>query len=232
MLIRRHRPDTGDNNLPDVPRHRREGRGLGPFSGGQLTAIILGIAFAVALPAGAWAIDPSPVYVTDSVTGKTATVNPSGQLAVDGTAGAPVIAANMFVRTRELQNIDTANPVPVVCVRPPAGAALVVTSVGLDLGDDANGRPARADLQVVSPTTTTDCSLTGPLQYYDTRYFTTRGTQEVPFPSGLPIRNGHALRITLSSSNQTSRLLATVKGYVVPTAQSASSPVKPLSSCL
>jgi hypothetical protein len=59
----------------------RERRGWGPFSGGQLTAIILGLAFAVAVPVGAHAaVAGSNVFVTDDTSGKHAKVDASGNV--------------------------------------------------------------------------------------------------------------------------------------------------------
>jgi hypothetical protein len=80
-------PDTDTNAIP-----RR--RGLGPFSGGQLTAIIVTIAVMIMLPVGAWAVvTGSNVFVTDAVSGKQASVNTSGQLLTAENATSVVIAS-------------------------------------------------------------------------------------------------------------------------------------------
>ncbi len=80
-----------------MPRGRdktERGRGWGPFSGGQLTAIILGITIAIAFPVGAWAVSFTNVAITDpggvnrakvDTTGKLAVGDGSGSLTVDGT---------------------------------------------------------------------------------------------------------------------------------------------------
>jgi hypothetical protein len=46
-------------------RPRREGRGWGPFSGGQLTTIVVTFAVLLLLPVGAWAVSFSNVAITD-----------------------------------------------------------------------------------------------------------------------------------------------------------------------
>jgi hypothetical protein len=68
-------------------------RGLGPFSGGQLTLIIVTFAVLLLFPIGAWAVAGSNVFVTDSVSGKQASVNTSGQLATSENAASVLIAA-------------------------------------------------------------------------------------------------------------------------------------------
>ena len=61
-------------------KRRREGRGWGPFSGGQLTIIVVAIAVMVMLPVGAFAVvSGSNVFVTDAVSGKQQHVNSLGQ---------------------------------------------------------------------------------------------------------------------------------------------------------
>jgi hypothetical protein len=85
-------------------RHRRAGRGLGPFSGGQLTIIIVTFAGLLLFPVGAWALSFTNVAITDPggvnrakvdtknnlntaihdpVSGTAATVESGGKLKVD-----------------------------------------------------------------------------------------------------------------------------------------------------
>ena len=56
-MLRRQRPDAteSDEELRGTKRRRREGRGLGPFSGGQLTVVIVAIAAVFAIPTAALA---------------------------------------------------------------------------------------------------------------------------------------------------------------------------------
>jgi len=53
---------------------------LGPFTGSQLTVIILGVTLAIAFPIGAWAVTGSNVFVTDATSGKTAKVDATGHV--------------------------------------------------------------------------------------------------------------------------------------------------------
>lgn len=73
-----------------TPDHRPHGRGFGPFTGGQLTAIILGVVFAIACPVGAWAVTGSSVFVTDAHMGYSAKVDAKRNLSAaihDATTG-------------------------------------------------------------------------------------------------------------------------------------------------
>ena len=83
MRLRNNYSDVSDaTGEPTMTRRRGEGRGWGPFSGGQLTAIILGVLVAIAFPVGAWAVSGTTVFVTDAVSGTHAKVNSLGQLSV------------------------------------------------------------------------------------------------------------------------------------------------------
>jgi hypothetical protein len=67
MRLRRNQSDTGEvsGEAGVDKRRRREGRGLGPFSGGQLTLIIVTFAVLLLFPIGAWALTFSNVAITD-----------------------------------------------------------------------------------------------------------------------------------------------------------------------
>ena len=60
----------------------RQSRGLGPFSGAQLTIIIVTFALLLLFPIGAWAVSGSNVFVTDAISGQHASVNTAGALNV------------------------------------------------------------------------------------------------------------------------------------------------------
>src|SRR5207244_2475352 len=72
MFGNRARSDASIEGM--TPRRRREGRGLGPFSSGHLTIIIVTVVIVVAFPFAAYAVTGSNVFVTDAVSGKQATV--------------------------------------------------------------------------------------------------------------------------------------------------------------
>ena len=96
-------------------RRRREGRGWGPFSGGQLTVIIVAIAVMILLPVGAFAVvSGSNVFVTDAVSGKTQSVNGLGQALVSvkaktGLISQGTITADPFAVTPIFTNIDVSD---------------------------------------------------------------------------------------------------------------------------
>jgi len=73
-------PEAGGEAVAEN-RRRREGRGWGPFSGGQLTVIIVAICVMVMLPVGAFAVVAGDnVFVTDPTTGKQAKVTTAGEV--------------------------------------------------------------------------------------------------------------------------------------------------------
>jgi hypothetical protein len=75
-------------------KRRNDGRGWGPFSGGQLTVIIVAIAVMILLPVGAFAaVAGSNVFVTDATSGKTQVVNAAGQAEVEVQAKTVLIAS-------------------------------------------------------------------------------------------------------------------------------------------
>src|SRR5262245_47028180 len=83
----RRRTDACDADAPNAPDgggRPRKGRGWGPFSGGQLTAIILGGLLAIAFPVGAYAaVSGSNVFVADATSGARAGVTSAGKVKVD-----------------------------------------------------------------------------------------------------------------------------------------------------
>ena len=89
MKLKRSVADASDAAVETGARRR----GLGPFSGGQLTLIIVTFAVLLLFPIGAWAVAGSNVFVTDAVSGKQASVNTSGQLATSENAATVVISS-------------------------------------------------------------------------------------------------------------------------------------------
>jgi hypothetical protein len=89
MKLKRSVAATNDTAVDTRARRR----GLGPFSGGQLTLIIVTFAVLLLFPIGAWAVAGSNVFVTDAVSGKQASVNTSGQLATSENATTVLISS-------------------------------------------------------------------------------------------------------------------------------------------
>jgi hypothetical protein len=79
------RSNEGSSDGTRAPR-RREERGLGPFTSGHLTLIVITLLILVAFPFAAFAVTGNNVFVTDATSGNHATVA-NGRLKVDaGTA--------------------------------------------------------------------------------------------------------------------------------------------------
>ena len=56
-------------------KRRREGRGLGPFTSGHLTIIVVTLVIVVAFPFAAFAVTGNNVFVTDATSGVRAKVD-------------------------------------------------------------------------------------------------------------------------------------------------------------
>ena len=93
MRLRPNRHDSG-GEIIDVadaaPGRRPPRRGWGPFSGGQLTLIIVTFAVLLMLPVGAWALSSTNVSIIDRGGVNKAVVTSAGRVAVQtGLPGAP-----------------------------------------------------------------------------------------------------------------------------------------------
>ena len=101
----------------------RQSRGLGPFTGGQLTIIVVTFALLLLFPIGAWAVSGSNAFVTDAVSGQHASVNTTGALNV-----AQAGPRSFFYRGVPA---DVATFKQVIAA--PPGRALVVTSIAYNV---------------------------------------------------------------------------------------------------
>src|SRR5712691_10411849 len=148
MFGNRERSDASTEGKS--PRRRREGRGWGPFSSGHLTIIIVTVVIVVAFPFAAFAVTGNNVFVTDASSGNQAQVA-SGQLKVDtgishpfGLVPVAPVAPEIYP-TSAIVHSDDGLGDPIVfantdcsggsctkLIAPPAGKALVVTSIHVD----------------------------------------------------------------------------------------------------
>jgi hypothetical protein len=103
-------------------------RGMGPFTGGQLTTMVCVIVVAVAFPMGAWAVSGSNTFITDAQSGARATVSKSGALTVAGTV--ITSAAPLKSLYHGFQAVSEGAYSSVASA--PAGKTLVITSLNLD----------------------------------------------------------------------------------------------------
>jgi hypothetical protein len=141
-----HRRSTTEQ--PQLPKPRREGRGLGPFTSGHLTIIVIVVVLVVAFPFAAFAVTGSNVFVTDATSGNQAQVA-SGQLKVDtgishpfGLVPVAPVAPEIYptgdiVHTDVLavDAVDTDNCGSGTCqtvLKPPAGKAAVITTIHIN----------------------------------------------------------------------------------------------------
>lgn len=175
-------------------------RGLGPFTGGQLTTIVCFLVAAVAFPMGAWAVSGSNSFITDAKSGAHATVSKSGALNVAGTviAGAAPLK-DMYHSWTGIYSTGVA------IATAPAGHSLVVTSLNLDVAGIL-GKYTGAFFELDS--TGTSCSGNNP-RVAEISYATV-GWTSVSIPSGLDIPPNGAL--CASSADDA---FASVFGYVM-----------------
>jgi hypothetical protein len=222
MWLRNSRSGSieGTSREAGADTHRRGGRGWGPSSGGQLTIIVVTFAVLLLFPVGAWALSFSNVAITDPGGVNQANVNGSGQLSAAGTGK---VTAKVAYPTSAIVHSDSGINGPVVipddcasgsCVKliaPPAGKALVVTSIHVDTHSDPN--PG----STINITRSNDgtCSVAS----IDTRMeFVTPsglGMTDVQYgvPGGMTIPTGKALCIQNSDPNL--QVLMTAWGYAV-----------------
>jgi hypothetical protein len=75
-----NRERSGASTEGKAPKRRREGRGLGPFTSGHLTIIIVTLVIVVAFPFAAFAVTGNNVFVTDASSGVQAHVDAKNNL--------------------------------------------------------------------------------------------------------------------------------------------------------
>jgi hypothetical protein len=172
------------NSQSDSPRPRL-GRGWGPFSGGQLTMIIVTFAVLLLFPIGAWAVSGSNVFVTDATSGSHASVN-SGALTV-----ATASPKNFFVRGGSPGNGTFTR-----LLKPPPGKAAIVTSIVFDVYNAAATGGGHNIAAAVSRTDTSCGSIVlDPATFFPAFDFNPPGIGDtvIPFQPGLVIPANRAL---------------------------------------
>jgi hypothetical protein len=171
------------------------GRGLGPFTGRQLTVIVCVAVVMVMFPIGAFAVTGTSIFVTDHTTGKQARVTGAGQLVTtpaflkDLRTGPPTAAAG------------TCKPI----ATPTGGAALIVTSVNVAW---SGMTPGTDFLDVWS-----DSACDTPIAFVQVA--TASGTMSIPLGAGVAIHAGQSLSATGFGPHPTGWVI-NAPGYVVP----------------
>jgi hypothetical protein len=124
------------------PKRRRQGRGLGPFTSGHLTIIVVALVIAVAFPFAAFAVTGSNVFVTDATSGTRAAVDSgnhlkvgdgSGPLTVDGTVGVGGIPKESTYFRFGPVDVTPTSGCRVSTPPLPSGKALIVTMLHVDI---------------------------------------------------------------------------------------------------
>jgi hypothetical protein len=217
-----------------APR-RREERGFGPFTSGQLTLIVITVLILVAFPFAAFAVTGNNVFVTDATSGNHATVA-NGRLKVDagtafglvptvvtsGTVNAtPSMPSQQFVGTVNFTDLPTKC---MTLVTPPAGKAVVITTVHFQIRTFDNGPETR--LGDLGHSGSSGC-LSGNVGLDGVSFIGNvpqsniwQGTasQELDFPSGLAIANGHTLTASVTGGPDDNWRI-TAFGYLIPASQ-------------
>jgi len=186
-------------------RRRSDGRGLGPFTSTQLTTIIVTLLILVAFPFAAFAVTGSNVFVTDATSGARAKVDSLGNLQTKVSSGfvnaTPAAPSQQIVRTVTFN--DTL-PKCKTLVTPPSGKAVVITAVHFQIRTYDNGPDTRlGDLghSGSSGCTSGNVALDGVSFFGNVpqgNIWQGVASQELDFPSGLAIANGHTLTVSVA----------------------------------
>jgi hypothetical protein len=174
--------------------------------------IIVAVVVMMLFPVGAWALSFTNVAIIDPGGVNRAKVNSLGQLSATAVVSGSVTAtptppASSFVS----YTVKTGGGC-FSAAAPPAGKALVVTSVFEELQTFS----ASAGM-IISPSATAgSCSGSIIYSHLLVSSATTTDSVTVPFPSGVAIKAGHSLDILNYSSADVG---VTVNGYLVPSAQ-------------
>jgi hypothetical protein len=205
------------NSQSDSPRPRL-GRGWGPFSGGQLTMIIVTFAVLLLFPIGAWAISGSNVFVTDATSGSHASVN-GGALTV-----AQASPKNLFVRSGPVGGTFAR------ILKPLPGKAAIVTSIVWDVYTAAATGASHNIAAAISATDTSCSSLVlDPATGFPAFDFNPAGIglTVVPFQPGLVIPANRALCVANFDTGNISAEVYVYGYYVAASAAPAGAAAVP-----
>jgi hypothetical protein len=180
----------------------KRGRGLGPFSGAQLTVIIVVFAVLLLAPIGAWAVSGSNVFVTDAGSGARAQVDGAYQLTVTRAAPKSFTTAAAFPITSSATTVAVA----------PTGKALVITNIVVDAYKvAAPGLGSNVEF-FVSKTDATCAHLSAVVTDVNPGGI---GATALPYDPGVVIPVGRALCVINGNPSNTS-VEVYAAGYVIP----------------
>jgi hypothetical protein len=193
--------DVGDGESERHKADQREGRGLGPFSSGHLTILIVTFAVLLLLPVGAWAAyTVSHVTITDNAGVNTANVDAghhllvgdgTGSLTVDGTvSGRPLPPVSAFQFNNDIAGDEfVVGPGPV-------STSINVTSLTISPAVNQN---ADVQLRVVfQPGNATMCSTGGfEVPIWHAKNITANLTASFPTPLQTPRATGYKVCLSV-----------------------------------
>jgi hypothetical protein len=180
------------------------GRGLGPFTGRQLATIIVAVIVMLMLPVGAWAVSGSNVFLTDATSGTHAAVNSTGALTV-----AQASPKNFYVHERFPTGVWSK------LATPPAGKALVITSILFDTWAVASpGLGSNIALEM--STTDNSCTSITNTQVADVNPSGV-GATTVPFQPGLVVPANRSL-CELNGNPGSLNVEVYAYGFLIPAA--------------
>lgn len=214
MLGRKRSSDSTETGSDQ----RLRGRGLGPFTSGHLTAIIITFAVLVLFPVGAWATyTVSHVTITDNGGTNVAKVNRFGQLSVNATGSvtaAPAAPSAMFSKV-----VLDSQPGGLYCdlLSPPAGKAYVITSIDESVLGATSTAPVNV---VIKAATASGCG--GTVTDVALDEFTSVTPHTVAIASGVGIQSGHFLGVYVITPSGGGLNGVSVTGYSVPSTECSS----------
>jgi hypothetical protein len=202
-------------------QRRRDGRGFGPFTSGHLTIIMVTLLIVVAFPFAAFAVTGSNVFVTDATSGTRAKVDSLGNLQTRVSSGfvnaTPAAPSQQLVRTATFSDVGAKCK---TLVAPPTGKAVVITTVHFQIRAYDNGPNTRlGDLghSGSSGCTTGNVPLDGVSfigNVPQSNIWQGAASQQLDFPSGLAIANGHTLTVSVAGGPDDNWRI-TAFGYLV-----------------
>jgi hypothetical protein len=190
-------------------------KNLGPFTGRQLTTIIVAVIAAIAIPTAAYAVAATHVVIQDQTTKTPAGVTPTGNLKV------AEAAPSAFFQNNSTTVTVSSGWVPVAT--PSAGSALIVTTIHVDTFYDPT--PGNGQNVLFFIKTGTSCTGSQVGTYYLWLNPGMIGETDIPLAPGLGIPAGDALCALGGGSLQAE---VSVSGYTVPAGTVAAGALHPI----
>ena len=198
---------------------------LGPFTGRQLTTIIVTLIVVLLFPLGAWAVSGSNIFVTDATSGSHAKVDGNGSLQTKVSSGfinaTPAAPNQQYISTVTFSDVG---PKCKTLVTPPTGKAVVITTVHYQVRTyDAGPNTRLGDLghSGSSGCTSGNVALDG-VSFFgnvpQSNIWQGAASQQLTFPSGVAVANGHTLTASVAGGPDDNWRI-TAFGYLVDAGQ-------------